>query len=235
MFRILKVLYTNKYGKLLGFTWWTALYFFYHLERFSVDLDFTLVQDISTEEIISMKQELLADLQKQLPDIQIKIDGTLKNSIRYRAQYGGSKIIKIEISSKIYDNRYEIKNLSWLAVQVMNIEYMFAHKLCAFFSRYQQRDKIANRDLFDIGFLLSKGYLPNGEILQQRSKILFGKTMNEAQFIESLLVFLRTHQKTIQKNILDGIGELINEGKKKEIKTNLLQDIINTLDFYRQS
>jgi hypothetical protein len=77
-----------------------------------VDLDFTLVQDISTEEIISMKQELLADLQKQLPDIQIKIDGTLKNSIRYRAQYGGSKIIKIEISSKIYDNRYEIKNLS---------------------------------------------------------------------------------------------------------------------------
>lgn len=58
MFDVLKVLYNSKYAKLLWFKWWTALCFFYELDRFSVDLDFDIVEKLSLEEIWELKQEL---------------------------------------------------------------------------------------------------------------------------------------------------------------------------------
>lgn len=233
MFRILKHLYDSKFWHLLWFKWGTALYFFYNLDRFSVDLDFNLTKVVSSSEIENLKQELLEYLQNAISDMTFKIDGTLKNSIRYIAQYGGEKKIKIEISSKLYDDVYEIKNLSGIDVQVMKIDYMFAHKFCAFFSRYQQRDKIANRDLFDIDFLLSKGYRANEKIIQQRSKIMFDKVMKQTAFIDYLISFLTKHQTSIQKNILDWLWELVDENKKNDIKKNLLKNLSNKLDFYR--
>ena len=116
---------------------------------------------MNKKEIQTIKTEILDLLRSKLPDINFKIDGTLTNSIRYIGQYGGEKIIKVEISSKMYDNKYEIKLLNGLPIQVMRIEYMTAHKLCALVSRYHQKNKIANRDLYDIAFLMGKTYSPN--------------------------------------------------------------------------
>ena len=137
------------------------MYFFYQLPRFSVDLDFTLTKTLTKKDIQTLKTDMLDILRTHLPDIQFKIDGTLTNSIRYIGQYGGEKIIKVEISSKMYDNEYEIKLLNGLPIQVMRIEYMTAHKIYALVSRYHQKNKIANRDLYDIAFLIEKPHMPH--------------------------------------------------------------------------
>lgn len=70
----------------------------------------------------------------------------------------------------MYDDAYEVKKLLGLDMLVMKIEYMLAHKLCAFVSRYLQNGSIANRDLFDIWFLLKHAYIPHEKTIQIRSK-----------------------------------------------------------------
>jgi predicted nucleotidyltransferase component of viral defense system len=64
------------------------------LPRFSVDLDFDLTKDLSISQVDQMKNDILKYLQSKLSkiklyeDINIKIDGNLKNSFRYILQYG---------------------------------------------------------------------------------------------------------------------------------------------------
>lgn len=232
MFEILRILYSSKYGHLLGFKGGTALYFFYDLPRFSVDCDFDLVQKLDKKQLQNLKSELLLYLQNTLPELTIKTSGTSDYSIRYIIQYGGDKTIKIEISPKIYDNQYEIKQINWLNIQVMKAERMFAHKLCAFISRYQQRDIIANRDLFDINYLFKKIIIPYQPIVIQRFTKMLDKNVTFNDCIDYLIDFITLHEKDIQKNILNGLGELVDEKEKNTIKTNLIKNTLNGLKFY---
>lgn len=181
------------------------MYFFYGLPRFSVDCDFDLVLEYSPAELRLLKQELLIHLQNMLPDLTIKTSGTSDYSIRYIAQYGGDKTIKIEISPKIYNNQYEIRQLQGLNIQVMKIERMFAHKICAFISRYEQRDVIANRDIFDIHFLFQKQILPYEPIIVQRFSKILKKTVNIRESVQYIIDFIHHNKKHIQKNILNGL------------------------------
>lgn len=232
IFEILRVLYTSKYGHLLWFKGGTALYFFYNLARFSVDCDFDLIEDIDQKWLQKLKSDLFVHLQNSLSDMTIKISGTSDYSLRYVLQYGWEKTIKIEISPKIYDNQYEIKQLQWLSLKVMHIEWMFAHKICAFISRYQQRDIIANRDLFDINYLFSKLFVPYHPIIIQRFSKMLGKEVSISDCFAYIITFIQDHEKNIQKNILDGLGELVDEKDKAHIKNNLMKETLQQLHFY---
>jgi predicted nucleotidyltransferase component of viral defense system len=226
------MLYSSRYGHLLGFKGGTALYFFYGLPRFSVDCDFDLTEKLSQKQLQKLKSDILLYLQDSLPDLTIKTSGTSDYSIRYVAQYGGDKTIKIEISPKIYDNQYEIRQLQGLPVQVMKAERMFAHKLCAFISRYQQRDIIANRDLFDIRHLFKKFISPYQPIIIQRFTKMIGKKVTIKESIQYIIDFIQQHQKDIQKNILNGLGELVDEKDKNDIKAKLLSETLQELASY---
>ena len=232
MFEILRVLYSSKYGHILWFKGGTALYFFYDLSRFSIDCDFDLIQELDKKQLKQLKSELLLYLQNMLPDFTIKTNGTSDYSIRYIAQYGWDKTIKIEISPKIYDNQYEIKQLQGLKMRVMKAEWMFAHKICAFISRYQQRDVIANRDLFDIRYLFKKTISPYQPIIIQRFSKMLGKDVTIKESIQYVISFIQQHQKDIQKNILNGLGELIDEKYKNDIKNKLVIETLQELQFY---
>lgn len=232
MFKILHVLYSSKYGHLLWFKGGTALYFFYNLPRFSVDCDFDLIQELDKNQLKKLKSDLFLYLQDVLPECIIKTSGTSDYSIRYIVQYGGDKTIKIEISPKIYTNQYEMKQLQGLKIQVMKVEWMFAHKLCAFISRYQQRDIIANRDLFDIRYLFKKIIFPYQPIIIQRFSKMLGKEVNIQESIQYIIDFIHQHQKDIQKNILNGLGELIDEKDKNDIKNKLVTETVQELKFY---
>lgn len=231
MFDILKILYNSKYAKILGFKWWTALYFFYWLPRFSVDLDFDLLQVYDKDETQKIKEWILNLLQTALVDkwIQIKYDWTLDYSFRYIVQYGWEKKLKLEFNTKTYDNVYDIKQLLWISVQIMDINYMFAHKLCAFISRYQQKQSIANRDLFDIQYLLNKNIDANDAIIQIRTKNMLWKQMTTQQYIWYLLDFIQKNKNLIQKNILFWLGELIDNSQKSYMKNKFLDDLIQSL------
>lgn len=198
------------------------MYFFYDLPRFSVDCDFDLLEQQSSSQLQQLKLDILAHLQTSLPRLTIKIDGTSDYSLRYIAQYGGSKTIKIEISPKVFDNQYEMKSLQGVSVMVMKKEWMFAHKLCALVSRYQQREVIAIRDLFDIRFFFDASILPQSNILIHRYSNMIGHEVSLKECFAYIFDFLKTHENYIQKHILDGLGELVDEPMKQEIRRNLL-------------
>ncbi|MDD4486473.1 MAG: nucleotidyl transferase AbiEii/AbiGii toxin family protein [Proteiniphilum sp.] len=107
LFQILKDIYEDKeLSGILGFKGGTALMFFYDLPRFSVDLDFNLLNP---------------DKEKQVYN---KITGILSEHK-----------LKIEISKRDFDDSYEIKNLLGVSIKVMVKPDMFAHKLCALMDR----------------------------------------------------------------------------------------------------
>jgi hypothetical protein len=114
----------------------------------------------------------------------------------------------------------------------MSKEWMFAHKLCALISRYKQRDIIANRDLFDIRFFEDSGIVPYIPIVLQRFETMLGHPVTMHDVALFMLDFLQVHQQRIQKNILDGLGELVDEQAKNDIKKNLLLCVCEYLKMY---
>jgi predicted nucleotidyltransferase component of viral defense system len=79
--------------------------------------------------------------------------------------YGiGERKLKVEISNRQWDNRYEIKNLLGINMQVMIAPDMFAHKLCAMFDR----EEVTNRDIFDSWFFMQKQTPINKDIIETR-------------------------------------------------------------------
>ena len=233
MFDVLKLIYKSPFANILWFKWWTALYFFYWLHRFSVDLDFSLTENFGTDQIEKIKSDFFLYIQKHFFvdwwNFTIKIDWTLKNSFRFVLSYWWEKKIKIEVSSKMYDDKYEIKNLLWLQVKIMKIEYMFAHKLCAFLSRYKSNWSIANRDLFDIDFLLQKWFLPNDQIINLRTKNILGNLVDTQKYYQYLIEFIEKNKNIIQKNILDWLGDLVDEKQKKYVKNEMLENVLQQL------
>jgi hypothetical protein len=193
-----------------------------------------LTKDFSISQVNKLKNDMFDYLSlklskiKWLEDIKIKIDGNLQNSFRYIVQYGWQKKIKIEVNSYIsqYQNIYQIKNLFWISVLVMDIRYMFAHKLCALISRYQKSNTIANRDLFDILFLLQRSIDIIQKIIQVRTKFMFGKEMNVQQYMQYILYFLQSNKDNIQSNILHWLGELLDNKQKNYMKNDFLNDLI---------
>ena len=240
MFEVLKILYNSPYGSFLWFKWGTALYFFYWLSRFSVDLDFDLTKDLSVAQINTLKYNMLDYIQSKLSNIKayknikIKIEGNLDHSFRYVLQYGWQKKLKIEVNSYIpqYKHIYEIKTLLWVAVQVMDIRYMFAHKLCALISRYKKNTRIANRDLFDMLFLLQKDVPISENIIKIRTQNMLNKQMNVLEYMQYILSFIDTHKQKIQWNILTGLGELVDNKQKDYMKTKFVDDVIYNIQLF---
>jgi len=105
--QILKDIYTNlELAKNLGLKGGTALMFFYDLPRFSVDLDFDLLNikktDITYRKVrkILLKYGTIFDEAKKFYGPIIVLDYGFKE-----------RKLKVEISNRLFDNRYEIKNL----------------------------------------------------------------------------------------------------------------------------
>jgi predicted nucleotidyltransferase component of viral defense system len=217
LFQILKDIYSDlELANYLGFKGGTALMFFYDLPRFSIDLDFNLL-DTDKEAIvfekvrkIIMKYGTIFDEAKKHFGLLIVLD------------YGiGERKLKVEISNRLFDNNYEIKNLLGFNVKVMTVSNMFAHKLCALIDR----STTTNRDIFDTWFFLQRQTPVNGNIVEHRMNVTLSTHIgNCISLLESMK---GTH-------LLDGLGELMDADTKKFVRKKLLVETINLLKFYQR-
>jgi hypothetical protein len=98
-------------------------------------------------------------------------------------------------------------------MKVMVIEDIFAHKLVAM---YELLGK-ANRDIFDVWYLLKKNFPINKNIIEKIT------SMNFKEFVESCIEKL---EKLPDKRILPGVGELLDEKTKNWAKSNLKKDTL---------
>ena len=214
--QILKDIYADlELGNCLGFKGDTALMFFYDLPRFSVDLDFNLL-DAQKEDIAYRKVHQILLKYGKIFDKAKKFYGPL-----IVLDYGlNERKLKVEISNRVFENRYEIRNFLGINVKVMVQEDMFAHKLCALLDR----NETANRDIFDCWFFMQRQTPVNIDIIESR----MGRSFSE--YIQACI----EHIETMSANkLLQGMGELMDSKMKRFIKVKLHSEVLKLLKFYK--
>ena len=213
LFQILKDIYTETaIAPLLGFKGGTAAFMFHGLERFSVDLDFDLLDESKSERVF----EYIEKTAKQY--------GIIKESRRKRFSLlvvlsydDKSANIKIEVNRRVFGSRYELKTYLGVAMQVMIREDMLAHKLMAMHERIGK----TSRDVYDVWFFLKNHWPINKEIVEKRAGI---------PFRELLQTCIAQIEKMPDRNILRGLGELLKEKQKDWARTKLKPDVIFLLN-----
>ena len=212
--KILKEIYSSpELSHVLGFKGGTAAFLFYQLPRFSVDLDFDLLE-------IKKKGFVFERLQKILPNFGELLESREKRyTLFYLMSYQkGERKIKIEISKRPSKSVFKVKNYLGIPILVMRKEDMAAGKISAFLTR----KKFAARDLFDLWFFLKNGWDINGEVVKAKTGFSLKTALEKA--IEKV--------KKIKKNqLLQGLGELLDEKQKLLVKEKLQEETLFYLKY----
>lgn len=215
--QILKDIYSDiELSNWLGFKGGTALMFFYDLPRFSVDLDFNLL-NIEKEDTVYEKIRSILLKYGKITDEAKKFFGPI-----LVLDYGfGERKLKVEISNRIFDNHYEIKNLLGINMKVMVLPDMFAHKLCALLDR----NAVTSRDIFDCWFFMQKQTPVTKSIVETRMQMPF------SDYLQKCINLLESMS---DKGLLHGLGELMTDEMKTFVKTKLRTETISLLKFYKE-
>lgn len=216
MMQVLKDIYTDKeLATCLGFKGGTALMFFYNLPRFSVDLDFNLIDKEKEQKVYEKVRGILLKYGK-IFDEAIKFYGPV-----IVLDYGmGERKLKVEISNREFDNHYEIKNLLGIAMKVLVQPDMFAHKLCALLDR----SEVTSRDIFDSWFFLQNRCPLNANIVEARMGVAL------TDYIQQCIDRLET---TSDKALMSGLGELTDAKMKSFVRTKLRKETIQLLQIFK--
>ena len=210
--QILKEIYTDTtISSHLGFKGGTATLMFYDLNRFSVDLDFDLLNqtDESKEKEIFDRILKIAQNHGEIRESRIKHYNLLiVFSYDPRAQN-----VKIEVNRREFGSRYELKTLLGISMLVMIREDMFANKLMAMYERVGK----TSRDVFDVYFFAKNNWPINRDIVEQRAKL---------SFKEVLLKSIELLEKMDNRHILDGLGEFLTESQKDWARAKLRTETI---------
>ncbi|MFV0266667.1 MAG: nucleotidyl transferase AbiEii/AbiGii toxin family protein [Draconibacterium sp.] len=214
--QILKDIYSDiELANALGFKGGTALMFFYQLPRFSVDLDFNLINADQEEAIYKKVRKVLLKY-GTIHDEARKFYGVL-----LVLDYGnGERKLKVEISNRNFNDSYEIKNLLGINMKVMVKPNMFAHKLCALLDR----TTLTNRDIFDCWFFMSTRTPLNKRIVEDRMG------MPIEVYLDKCIMQLESIN---PKGLLAGLGELMDNKLKSFVRNKLHQETTLLLKFYQ--
>lgn len=218
LFQILKDIYSDTtIAPFLGFKGGTAALLFYGLDRFSVDLDFDLL-DEDREEIVFERVTNIVGRYGTIREANRKRFG-----IFYVLSYEDkARHIKVEINRRQFGSRYEIKTYLGVSMLVMIPEDVFAHKLVAMHERIGK----TSRDIYDVWFFLRQRFPINLEIVQSRSGMSFDA------FLQTCIGQL---EKMSNRKILDGVGELLTPSQKDWAKSKLREDTIAMLKLRLES
>lgn len=189
------------------------------INRFSVDLDFDLVD----------KKEM-PKLSKNLEDIFKKLGLEIKDKSKIAPQYflrypktdeNPRNIIKIDVTFPPAKNdRYEPVRFAEIdrILHCHTIPTMFAHKLIAVIGRWERTGSFASRDLFDIHTFFIKGYEYDEKI------ILEIRGVDASTFLAQLRDFIKKH--VTQKLIDQDLNVLLSPEEFQRVRKILKQEAL---------
>lgn len=210
--KILKDIFSDStVGPYLGFKGGTAALLFYGLSRFSVDLDFDLLNVDHTEAVFERLEVILRQYGK-LKDAKDK-RFTLLFHLSYDEKATLAENIKVEINKRSFGSRYVVKEYLGIAMKVMVKEDMAAHKMIAMLNRIGK----ANRDIYDVWYFLSNNWSVNKQLIEEITGLTYKK------FLEECITAL---SQMSNNRILDGLGLLLTPEQKTWAKANLLKETI---------
>lgn len=212
LFQILKDIYTDtSISPYLGFKGGTAALMFYGLDRFSVDLDFDLLDENHKDRVF----ERILGIAKKYG--RIKESRIKRFNLFFLISYDDkARNIKLEVNRRQFGSRYEIKTYLGVSMRVMVLEDMFAHKLMAMHERIDE----TGRDIYDVWFYLHSRSPINKSIVENRSGMAFEALIKEC--IDQL-------ENKDNRHVLQGLGELLTPGQKDWAKAKLKEETIMLL------
>ena len=207
--RILKDMYTdNTLGPVLGFKGGTAALLFYDLGRFSVDLDFDLLDPGQEDYVFERIGKIVTAYGK------IKEHKKKHFTLFYELSYSeADHNVKVEINRRSFGSKYQELNYFGISMTVMVKADMFANKLAALYERAER----ANRDIFDVWFFLQNSWPINKELVEKRLNMTFR---------EAVIKCIAKLEKVSGRTILSGMGELLNARQKDWAKAKLKTEAI---------
>lgn len=224
MGKILKDVYSESLvSSSLGFKGGTCAYFFYQLPRFSVDLDFDFLENEKEN-----RSRIFESVKKILEKHGKMKDSHIKhNTIFFLLSYSGEDHnIKFEVNTRMdisqIKEKYEFKKHLGISMLIAKKNYLFAGKIAALISR----DQIAMRDIYDVWFFAKNNWDIDKEALEKRT----GKSVKE-----NLERCINIIGKINENQILQGLGELLDEEEKKWVKTKLREETLFLIKNYMLS
>jgi len=207
--QILKEIYTDTaIAPHLGFKGGTATLMFYDLNRYSVDLDFDLLDESKEKEVFEKILKIAQDY-GEIRESRIK----RYNLIVILSYDPKAQNVKIEVNRREFGSRYELKTLLGISMLVMVREDMFANKLMAMYERVGK----TSRDIFDVYFFAKNNWPINKEIVEKRAEMPFRKLLEKC---------VKILEKMNNRNILDGLGEFLTESQKDWARAKLREETI---------
>ena len=193
----------------------TCAYLFYNLPGISVDLDFDILKPLNPEDIENIKK-ILSKF-GEIRDFHEK-----RNTIFFLLNYGeGYPNIKIEFNRRVWkNNKYKIIWFLGIEMKIADETTIFTNKLIALGDR---KNPVA-RDIFDVYYFLKTGFSLNEELIRERT----GKNLNE--FLTFLSAYIK--KKFSKKNILLGLGEILEEKQKEWVRKNLIDEVLELIKGY---
>lgn len=222
MGRILRDIYADtSVASLLGLKGGTCAFLFYDLPRFSVDLDFDLLQndDRDHQTLFKTVKKILAT-HGQTRNSHIK-----RRTIFFLLSYGDADHnIKVEVNIRMQipaiQEHFELKEYLGISMVVGKPPYLFASKLAAL----TLRSETAMRDIYDVWYFAKNNWDIDVEVL----KIRTGKSVEE-----HLADCIAVIEGVKDNQILQGLGELVNEKEKSLVKSHLRKEAVFLLKNYQ--
>lgn len=216
MLQLLKDIFSDALlSSILAFKGGTAAMFFHNLPRFSTDLDFNLLDPEKETEVYERVRNIILKYGK-IHDEAIKHYGII-----IVLDYGiGERKLKIEISNRLFDNHYEIRNYLGLQMRLMVKEDMFAHKLCALLDRTE----ITSRDVFDCWFFLKERTSINKAIVESRMGMPIEEYLNKC---------ITAVRDITEKSLISGLGDLTEGEMKNFVRHGLKDELISLMAMFQ--
>lgn len=188
------------------------------IDRFSVDLDFDLLD-------IKNMSTVQNEFQKIFKKLNLKIDDQSKNAPQYFLKYpnieGKRNSIKVDCTFPVpKNNQYEMVHIAEIdrIFNCQNESTMFANKLVAITDRYKRTGALAGRDIFDIHSFFLKGLEVNEKVIEERT----GK--NVPEYFKFLIDFI---DKNVTQTILDeDLNTLLPRNEFKRVRKILKQEVL---------
>jgi predicted nucleotidyltransferase component of viral defense system len=189
-----------------------------YLDRFSVDLDFDLLNQ--PDEGL-MRKEFHRIFEQLGLEVAGEFDRVLFFQLKYPSVSGKRNSLKVSCNSQVVRaNEYKAQYLPEIdrMMTCQTLETMVANKLVAITDRYDQHRTVAGRDIYDIHYFLVHGYSYEEEVVRERTGL------EPKAYLEKLVSFIRKH--VTQTIVNEDLNTLLPPRNFQQIRKVLIPETI---------
>jgi predicted nucleotidyltransferase component of viral defense system len=222
---LMEILDEPRLAQALAFKGGTCAAMLGHLDRFSVDLDFDLLDDVDRSGVRAAFHEVFVRVGYE---IEVELDEQLFFQLRYPSRSGEWNTLEVSVDIICWKaNQYRVRYIPEIdrLANSQTIETMFANKLVAATDRYEQHGSIAGRDLYDIHHFFVQGYRYHEPVIEERTGLKTG------DYLEVLIEFIRKH--VTQRQIDEDLNTLLPPKQFQQVRKILLPELVAVLEAER--